>query len=109
MPPILVFLVNKMRGDCADVLFDGDDALFKAEALKVDVYGEYGCGKSTKWVLINTRANVIAVDTSGEWVDVVKNDIKAQISRSNIHHSNLGVVGEWGYPSSYEKMDYFSD
>ena len=90
-------------------LFDGDDALFKEEVKKVDVYGEYGCGKSTKWVLNNTSTYVIAVDTSRKWVDDVKKDNESNNDRLNIHYSNLGTVGGWGRPLSYEKKDSFSD
>jgi hypothetical protein len=60
-------------------------------------------------VLNNTTANVIAVDTSSEWVDAVKNDNQRDNGRLNIHHSHLGKVGGWGRPLSYEKNYFFSD
>ena len=109
LPPIFIAAVRKIHFDSPNELFNGDDVLFKDLVKKVDVYGEYGCGKSTKWVLNNTSANVIAVDTSSEWVDAVKKDNKRNDDRLNIHHSDLGNVGEWGRPFSYEKMDFFSD
>jgi hypothetical protein len=116
LPPfltrILSFLVNYQKVkhlNHPNSLFDGNDSLFKEEIKKVGLYGEYGCGKSTKWVLNNTAANVIAVDTSSEWVDAVKKDNESNNDRLNIHHSDLGDVGGWGIPLSYEKIDFFSD
>ena len=100
---------EKIRGVSPNVLFDGDDSLFKDEIRQVDVYGEYGCGKSTSWVLKNTSAFVVAVDTSNEWVMAVKQENHRNIERLNIHHSNLGAVGGWGRLLSYENMAHFSD
>ncbi|MGC6404715.1 MAG: hypothetical protein ACON5A_05760 [Candidatus Comchoanobacterales bacterium] len=74
-------------------LFDGDDSLFKDEMRHVGLYGEYGCGQSTKWVLNHSSANVIAVDTSDEWVDKVKNNNPNTSDRLNIQYVNVGVVG----------------
>jgi len=109
IPAILISIINKIRFGSPNILFSGDDALFKDEVKKVDVYGEYGCGKSTKWVLNNTSASVIAVDTSVEWVDAVRIDNQRNNDRLDIHHSNLGDVGEWGRPLSYQRKDDFSD
>ena len=52
---------------------------------------------------------MIAVDTSSEWVGAVKKDNQRNNERLNIHYSNLGDVGGWGYPLSYEKKERFSD
>ena len=41
----------------ADVtLFDGDDYLFKKYIKNCDIYFEYGVGKSTNYVIENTKA-----------------------------------------------------
>lgn len=110
VPPIIVVAIRKMRGfENPNVLFDGDDDLFKDAITDANVYGEYGCGKSTKWVLNNTSAQVIAVDTSDAWVKVVQNDNQKNNERLNIHHSNLGEIGDWGRPTSFVKQDNFSD
>ena len=109
VPPIFIIAFRKLRSHSSNKLFDGDDQLFKDEVKKVDVYAEYGCGKSTKWVLKNTSAVVIAVDTSSEWVSAVKSDNEINNQRLNIYHSDLGDVGSWGRPISYEKRAFFSD
>lgn len=111
-PPIVGLAARRIVGSVnyrSHVLFDGDDTLFKDEAARVHVYGEYGCGKSTKWVLNNTHSLVIAVDTSSEWVSSVENDNKKNNGRLNIHHADLGQVGRWGCPLSYERISNFSD
>lgn len=110
-PPILLrifFFIRNYKLRNPNCLFEGDDALFKEEIKNVDVYGEYGCGKTTKWVLNNTSANVIADDTSSEWIAAVKNDIVSS-SRLDINYTNLGKTVGYGYPVSFEKIEYFSD
>ena len=93
-----------------DTLFDDNDSLFKEEVKKVDLYGEYGCGKSTKWVLNNTSANVIAVDSSIEWVNyVLTSNSNNSSDRLNIHYVNLGFVGNGGRPINYEAIGNFSE
>lgn len=110
VPLIIIIFIKKLRSYLnQNKLFDGHDSLFKQEIKKIDTYGEYGCGKSTSWVLNNTSAMVIAVDTSNNWVKSVKTKNKKNIERLNIHHSDLGKVGGWGLPLSYCKMEKFSD
>ena len=92
-----------------NVLFHGDDDLFKREVSKVKIYGEYGVGKSTKWVLGNTEAKVIAVDTSKEWIQNVMADCGEYFSQLNITHVDLGNLGKWGRPVSYEYASSFED
>ena len=58
---------------------------------------------------IITSSKVIAVDTSGEWVKNIQNDNKSNNSRLDIHHSNLGDVGSWGYPTTYMRQNFFTD
>lgn len=111
VPPIVIIAIRKFRdsADNPNVLLEGDDSLFKDEVMNVEVYGEYGCGKSTKWVLNNTSSKVIAVDTSRGWVRAVQNDNKSNNDRLNIHHSNLGDIGGWGRPLSYVRQSSFYD
>ena len=56
--------MNTWRKDIdKGVIFDGDDRLFKEILSDTKIYGEYGCGNSTKWVLENTNAIVKSVET----------------------------------------------
>ena len=41
--------------------------------------------------------------------DEFKKKNQSNNSRLNIHHFDLGDVGEWGRPLSYEKMSLFSE
>ena len=83
------------------ILFDGDDNLFKKILNKSIVYGEYGCGLSTNWVLNNTHANILSVDTSKAWVESIKSKNIEHKNRLNIKLINLGEVGNWGRPLNY--------
>jgi hypothetical protein len=49
---------------------------------------------------------VISVDTSGDWVRSVKTVNEKRSSRLNVHYSNVGDVGRWGCPLSYEQGRY---
>ena len=86
------------------ILFDGHDALFKKVLAASKVYGEYGCGQSTLWVLENTDCPVIAVDTSKDWVDRVLSKASREC---DLKHVDLGPVGGWGRPTGYSKKDDF--
>jgi len=111
VPQIFFTLYSKLRKaeEDPDVLFDGDDSLFKSVVRGALIYGEYGCGKSTNWVLNNTPLKVISVDTSREWVEGVLNDNWSTKERLNLHHANLGEVGDWGMPKSYQRQEFFSE
>lgn len=107
-----LWLVKKLREPPpppTSSLFDGDDALFKSILKNTRLYGEYGCGASTKWVLSNTNAEVVAVDSSKHWIGEVNKDLDGDIGkRADIHHVDLGELKDWGYPTSYEKREDFS-
>lgn len=91
-----------------EFLFDGDDLLFKSLAKQSRVYFEYGCGKSTSWVLRNSQAEVHSVDTSLEWVSRVKRDLSTQqISRLNLSWIDVGSLGKWGRPVDYSRRENF--
>ncbi|MDP5086984.1 MAG: hypothetical protein NWQ23_16310 [Yoonia sp.] len=111
VPPVVFTVYDRFRkkADNPNSLFDGDDSLYKEVVSGVDVYGEYGCGKSTKWMLNNTSAKVIAVDTSEQWIEEVKQDNIANNGRLNINFVNLGRLGGWGRPIDYSMRESFSD
>lgn len=91
-----------------NTLFDGDDKLFKELVNSIKVYGEYGCGASTKYILLNTFADVISVDTSKEWVSKVTKETLAYKNRLNLKHLFLGETKHWGYPIDYSRESSFS-
>jgi hypothetical protein len=117
-PPILISLpdaiigrTRKRRADQnerADQLFDGDDRLFKELVSTADVYAEYGCGASTLWVSRNTECRIFSVDSSSQWVGTVQDNC-GRPDLVKLHHADLGPVGDWGRPLSYDKHDNFAD
>jgi len=99
-------LIGKKHGKRAQMFDEGGDNLFAEVVAHASVYGEYGCGKSTKYVAKNTQASIVSVDTSKEWADKTK---KAIHNRSNvlICHVNCGPVGAWGRPLNFDYQDKF--
>lgn len=108
VPPIAVAGYNKLSAIAPRKreLFEGDGQLFKKIAARAKVYGEYGVGQSTNWVYANTTARILAVDTSKRWIDCVIAD-KAVNSRIHATWVDLGELGDWGRPTSYEKHENF--
>jgi hypothetical protein len=87
----------------ANELFGGDDELFKRLVSESIIYGEYGVGASTLWVARNTTAQIIGVDTSLEWAQRVNDAINGICVSSRLFHVDVGPVGDWGMPLSYQK------
>uniref|UniRef100_Q07SM7 Uncharacterized protein n=1 Tax=Rhodopseudomonas palustris (strain BisA53) TaxID=316055 RepID=Q07SM7_RHOP5 len=82
--------------------------MFKEKSREIGVYGEYGIGQSTKWIFNNTRAKIISVDTSLGWVNRIKSEI-GPTDRVDLRWTDVGPVGEWGRPISYERRQIFSE
>jgi hypothetical protein len=92
------------------VIFDGDDGLFKALLPSIDNYFEYGCGKSTEYVYKFSNANIYSVDTSKEWAGKIQNLSKgSEDNRLNVKWVDVGQVGDWGTPVSFEKRQNFPE
>ena len=93
-------------------LFDGDDSLFKDVLKTSENFGEYGCGSSTEWVLKNTNANILSVDSSRDWVDKISSRNAIYNKRIKLKFIDLGEVENWGRPIGYEKsynfINYFN-
>ena len=97
----------KNRSD-DQVLFDGDDKLFKDLIKNIDTYFEYGCGKSTEYVYKFTNCNIYSVDTDQSWVKITQQLTNGKKdNRLNIDWIDVGKVEEWGYPITYAKRKYF--
>jgi hypothetical protein len=91
-----------------DMLFGGRDEDFKCSFNSSTIYAEYGCGSSTTWVAKNIGCKIYCVDTSKDWIDRVVNQTKG-LSNVMIHWIDLGMLGKWGRPESYEKIELFSN
>ncbi len=98
-------MVNNKIED--QVLFDGDDDLFKEILKGSKVYGEYGCGASTLWVANNTDCSILSVDSSSVWADKV---LEGTCGRGGVlvSYIDLGPIGQWGYPLTYNKIENFT-
>ena len=110
-PPVLwsilkTLIPNTQAAPNENRLFDGDDALFKELVKHVDFFGEYGVGQSTVWVSKNCSAHIYSVDTSKEWIETVKSKL-APSKKLDMEWVDLGALGDWGYPCTYEKRDDF--
>ena len=87
-----------------NILFDGDDALFKNLILEVKTYFEYGCGKSTEYMYKKSNASIFSIDTNREWATKTLNLSKdSNDNRLNVKWIDVGDVTDWGYPISFEK------
>lgn len=87
-------------------LFQGDDRLFKSLVREVRIYGEYGMGSSTIWVLDNARCHVVAVDSDLVWIEHVRKKAESSV-RLHASHIDIGEPGRMGRPKSYEKRENF--
>lgn len=98
-----------MRDVQAQTLFDGDDAMFKDLVEKAEVYYEYGCGKSTEYVLRQTNSSIFAVDTSRDWVEKVQAlSIDKGAGRLSVSWVDVGPTGDWGMPLSFKYRHRFA-
>ena len=96
--------IQKVLDDLQNpILFDGEDTLFKTELSKATVYAEIGMGQSTVFADRQEHLEqVIAVDTSPEWTRIVQ---YLTSPKTIVAHVDLGSVGNWGRPISYDKRD----
>ena len=78
-------------------LFDGDDTMFKHLVLSLKIYGEYGVGRSTKWLFHNTEAQVHSIDSDARWVKSVRQACQHS-DRLHLQYCDVGPVGDWGWP-----------
>jgi len=88
-------------------LFDGHDYLFKKNLQNCRIYFEYGVGKSTSYVIKNTKAKIIAVDTDKSWIESI--DISKRRKDIKLNWVNLGELENWGRPKTYSYRNNFID
>lgn len=88
------------------LLFDGAGDLFIEFVADAKTYGEYGCGRSTIWVLNHTSARVVSAETDADWMQKVRNEATS-IDRLTSHVFDLGPLGAWGRPVGYSHRQNF--
>ena len=98
---------NKLKTN--NILFDNDDTLFKKYSMKSHVFAEYGCGQSTYWLLKNTTAQILSVDTSIDWIKTIKQLKVYDDQKIKLKYIDVGKVENWGFPIDYSKRDSFID
>jgi hypothetical protein len=93
-----------------EILFDGDDGLFKELIKDINIYFEYGCGKSTEYIYRYTKSKIFSVDTSKEWTDKIESicEIKTD-DRLNLKWIDVGEIENWGKPKSFKMRKNFLD
>ena len=106
---LLNFKDNELKSKLENnILFDGDDGLFKNLILEVKTYFEYGCGKSTEYMYKESNASIFSIDTNREWATKILNLSKdSNDERLNVKWIDVGDVADWGYPISFEKKQNF--
>jgi hypothetical protein len=67
-------------------------------------YLEFGSGLSTEFVSKHYDCRVRSIETSSDWVARVKERVRDDIQ---VLHIDLGPVGEWGRPLSYDHRQQF--
>lgn len=87
-------------------LFDGNDKVFKELVSRASCYFEYGSGLSTQWVIGNTRADVVSVETSLFWINEIKKSLGEE-SRWRPIYVNVGPLGDWGRPLGFRFRSRF--
>ena len=108
-PPLLIIFFLKIgKIIFGKRLFDGDDALFMREVSLCRIYGEYGCGQSTMYVLKHSGIHVYCAESSASWAMKFNHSTDRNGSRRIVQHIDLGETGDWGRPLSYSHRSQFS-
>lgn len=111
IPEIILIIKRKLlnRPNKVEKLFGGYSQLFRKNLTSKSIYGEYGCGQSTFFVLENFDIPVYSVDSSEHWINIIKK--KCKNDNLNINYINIGKVNDesWGRPNDYSMRDNFID
>lgn len=81
--------------------------LFSENISSNSIFGEYGCGRSTSFVLENFNIPIYSVDSSEYWVKKINDKFKNQ--NLYLNYVNIGNVGinAWGRPDDYSLRENF--
>jgi hypothetical protein len=115
LPPGITLLLTKVRersathdlSDEPDPLdqYVGEEWFLFREALDgASSYLEFGSGLSTEYVSLKYECQARSIETSAEWVQHVQNRVRPDIA---VLHVDLGPVGEWGRPLTYDYQSQF--
>lgn len=85
--------------------------LFEKEIRNSIVYLEFGMGGSTFRVLQKSNAKVYSIDSSTEWISLMREykQIKnmERKGRLSLFHIDIGPIGEWGKPINNDQKIKF--
>ncbi len=111
LPPFFFNAAKFARGlvQDQDELFDGHSEAFRRYVARAEVYGEYGVGLSTDYVLSLHKTPVLAVDTSKAWVAVVRDRNATAAAFLQVEWVDVGQIGNWGKPIGYSHREAFSE
>lgn len=94
------------------VMYEEEKNLLKKYLQPTKKYLEFGLGGSTIFALIESRVDVISIDTNIGWIDFIK---KYKIIRNNlnnrleINYVDIGPTKSWGFPVNDESKNKFPD
>jgi hypothetical protein len=89
-----------------DVGHADDWKLFREAVVGCKSYAEYGVGNSTLYVDEQQSCRVKSAETDVMWVKKISS---ATSDNVQVVHIDLGDVGSWGRPTSYERASEFTE
>ena len=88
-----------------DDYLDEPWSLFRQAIAESRTFLEFGAGHSTEFAALNSSCVIRSVETDQEFANAVG---KRLGSRAELILVDLGPVGRWGYPKTYDHRDRFS-
>lgn len=89
-------------------LFDNEPNFLEEEVKHCTVYGEYGTGSSTQFVLNYSDVAVICVDTNPYWLQIATHGF-SESPRLYSRSVDVGEVMAWGIPVGSARIDQFKE
>jgi hypothetical protein len=80
-------------------------SLFRKALAQTRTYAEYGSGASTLFVDSLQTHDLVSVETDPLWADRLRPRLSR---RARVIHIDLGPVGPWGRPDTYQHADKFT-
>jgi len=92
------------------VMTEGERKLFDTTVAGSKVYLEFGMGGSTFRVLLRSKAKVFSIDSSLDWIDVMRQYFlirSTEGKRLELIHVDIGNTREWGLPDGDSSKELF--